>query len=112
MAKKLREVLSKLDPEPVTPGRFVRSVRKNFGITLKELEELTSIKEDDCLVQFTNLLLKNDILSEKKVSSLRAEFEEEARLAQEKVRGEPVPTPESVWDHFYANGENGDWRKF
>lgn len=45
MAKKLKEVLNKLDSEPVTPGRFVRSVRKNFGITLKELEDLTGIKE-------------------------------------------------------------------
>ena len=32
--------------------------------------------------------------------------------AQEQVRAEPVPTPESIWDHFYANNENGDWRKF
>ena len=45
MAKKLKDVLNRLDSDHVTPGRFLRSVRKNFEITLKELEDLTGIKE-------------------------------------------------------------------
>jgi 2-oxoisovalerate dehydrogenase E1 component alpha subunit len=70
------------------------------------------IPEEDCLKNFERLLLKNDILDPKSAKNLWNEFEEEGRVAQEQVRGEPAPTPESVWDHFYANGENGDWRKF
>lgn len=70
------------------------------------------IPEEDCLTRFQQVLLKNDILTERQIAELRNEFEEEARLAQETVRGEPSPTAESVWEHFYANGENGDWRKF
>jgi 2-oxoisovalerate dehydrogenase E1 component alpha subunit len=68
--------------------------------------------EPCCLDNFEKLLFKHDILKEKDAKAMRAQFEEEARLAQEQARMEPVPTPESVWENFYANGENGDWRKF
>jgi 2-oxoisovalerate dehydrogenase E1 component alpha subunit len=68
--------------------------------------------EKDCLEMFQQVLFKNDILKERDVAALRAEYEEEARLAQETVRGEPVPPPESIWEHTFANGENADWRKF
>lgn len=70
------------------------------------------IPEVDCLKEFERLLLKNDVIKEKEVKALYAEFEEEGRRAQEQVRGEPAPSADSVWDHYYANGENGDWRKF
>jgi 2-oxoisovalerate dehydrogenase E1 component alpha subunit len=70
------------------------------------------IPETDCLKDFEQLLLKNDIVKEKEVKALYAEFEEEGRLAQEQVRGEPAPAADSVWDHYFADGENGDWRKF
>jgi len=70
------------------------------------------IPEEDCVRRFESLLLKNDVLQEKQISQLWSQYEEEARLAQEQVRGEPAPSPESVWEHYYANGENGDWRNF
>lgn len=70
------------------------------------------IPERDCLKDFEQLLLANDVISEKYSRQLWEEFENEARQAQEKVRGEPAPEGDSVWEHFYANGENGDWRKF
>ncbi len=70
------------------------------------------IPEEDCLKVFEKLLLENDVLKESEMKRLWAEYEEEGRQAQEKVRGEPPPSPDSVWDHYYANGENGDWRKF
>lgn len=65
-----------------------------------------------CLQQFEEKLFRYGILKAKDALSLRAEYEEEAQKAQETVRSEPVPTPESIWDHFYAGNENGDWRKF
>jgi len=68
--------------------------------------------EPCCLEKFEQLLFKHDVLKEKDANAMRAEFEEEARLAQERARTEPVPTAESVWENFYAGGENGDWRKF
>lgn len=71
------------------------------------------IKEEPCCLEnFEKLLFKNDVLKEKDAKALRAQFEEEARLAQERARTEPVPTPESIWEHIYSNNENGDWRKF
>jgi 2-oxoisovalerate dehydrogenase E1 component alpha subunit len=70
------------------------------------------IPEEDCVKKFERYLLKNDLIKESEVKKLWAEFEEEGRQAQEQVRGEPAPAPESVWENFYANGENGDWRKF
>ncbi len=65
-----------------------------------------------CLESFERRLFKMDVLKEKDAKQMRADFEEEARQAQEQARAEPVPTPESVWDHYYANNENGNWRKF
>lgn len=70
------------------------------------------IPEMDCLRDFEQLLLKNDVLKEPEAKRLWAEYEEEARQAQETARGEPSPTAESVWDHVYAGNENADWRKF
>jgi 2-oxoisovalerate dehydrogenase E1 component alpha subunit len=70
------------------------------------------IPEADCLKEFEQLLLKNDVIKEKEVKALYAEFEEEGRRAQEQVRGEPPPAADTVWEHYFADGENGDWRKF
>jgi len=70
------------------------------------------IPEADCLLNFQKTLLSHGLLTEKHIQQLQADYEEEARQAQEQVRLEPAPTPESVWDNIFANGENADWRKF
>lgn len=70
------------------------------------------IPEQDCLKEFERLLLRHDILKETQAKKLWAEYEEEGRQAQEKVLGEPVPSADSVWENYFAEGENGDWRKF
>ena len=70
------------------------------------------IPEEDCLLTFQKLLLRQDILKEKDVKEIWANYEDEARAAQEQVRGEAAPTAESVWDNVYADGENADWRNF
>lgn len=68
--------------------------------------------EEDPLKLFEALLLKNDVIKESAAKALWAEFEEESQQALERVKGEPVPSGDSVWDHVYANNENADWRKF
>lgn len=70
------------------------------------------VSELDCVKEFEEKLLGMDLISSKQTQELWTRYEEEARKAQEQVRQEPGPEAESVWDHFYANNENGDWRKF
>ena len=70
------------------------------------------IPEKDSVLNFEELLLRSDVLKEPSRKKIWADFEEEARQAQDTARSEPVPTSESVWEHVYANGENADWRKF
>jgi len=68
--------------------------------------------EVDPVKSFEEKLLKHGVIKESDAKALWVNFEEEYRLAAEKVQNEPAPTAESIWDHFYANNENGDWRKF
>lgn len=66
----------------------------------------------DPVLEFEKKLLAAGILSEKAIKKIWEIYEEEGVIAQEKARTEPVPTPESVWDHVYVNNENADWRNF
>lgn len=70
------------------------------------------IPERDCLKDFEQTLLRADVIKEASVKAIWQEYENEARQAQEMARTEPAPTSESVWDNIFADGENGDWRKF
>jgi transcriptional regulator with XRE-family HTH domain len=45
--KNMSDLLNEIDPSPSTPGKTLRAFRKNFEITLKELEEVTGIKESN-----------------------------------------------------------------
>lgn len=68
--------------------------------------------EMDCVKTFEKQLIKEGILKEAAAKKIWEKYELEGFEAQQQVRGEPVPTPESIWDHVYANNENADWRKF
>jgi 2-oxoisovalerate dehydrogenase E1 component alpha subunit len=68
--------------------------------------------EEDCVRLFEERLLKSGYLKEAESKLIWEQYEKEGFAAQQQVRSEPVPTPESIWDHIYANNENGDWRKF
>ncbi len=68
--------------------------------------------EEDCLKVFEERLLKAGYLKSSEVKALYEKYEKEGYEAQQVVRGEPVPTPESIWEQIYVNNENGDWRKF
>jgi len=66
----------------------------------------------DPVMEFEKKLISAGILTEKSAQKIWEIYEAEGVAAQEKARQEPVPTPESVWDHVYVNNENADWRKF
>ncbi len=70
------------------------------------------IPEVDCVRQFESKLLSAGVISEAEVKELWSRFEEEGRQAQELVRQEPSPTPDSIWRFTYVDDENADWRKF
>ncbi len=47
LMKNLKDTLNEIDPAPSTPGKTFRAFRKNFSITLKDLEEVTGVKESN-----------------------------------------------------------------
>ncbi len=68
--------------------------------------------ELDCLEEFEKLLLKKDVLTEKKIKQIKDDYDKEAQNAQIKARAELSPEASTIWDHFYVNSESGDWRDF
>lgn len=66
----------------------------------------------DPVLSFEKRLIDAGMLTEKAAKKIWEIYETEGVVAQEQARQEPVPTPESVWDHVYVNNENADWRKF
>jgi len=68
--------------------------------------------EVDCLKDFESKLIKEGLLSSRDIKAIWEKYEQEGIEAQTQVRGESVPTPDSVWDHVYVDNENADWRKF
>lgn len=68
--------------------------------------------EDDCIKLFEEKLLRHGILKADQIKNLWTELHDECQVLSEKVKHEPPPSSDSVWDHVYANNENADWRKF
>ena len=66
----------------------------------------------DPVMEFEKRLLDAGLISLEEIKEIWDRHEAEGIAAQEQARQEPVPTPESVWDHVYVNNENADWRKF
>lgn len=69
-------------------------------------------EEIDPVKKFEERLISAGIITAKDSQIIWEKFEEEGVKAAEIARSEPVPTPESVWDHTFVNNENADWRKF
>lgn len=70
-------------------------------------------ESDVCPIElFEKKLVDEKTIKTGHVKELWTRYDDESRAVADKVRGEPVPTPESIWDHVYANNENADWRKF
>lgn len=69
-------------------------------------------EELDPVKVFEARLLKAGVLKTKEVKELWEDYEAEGVQAAEQARSEPVPSPDSVWDHVFAGNENADWRNF
>jgi 2-oxoisovalerate dehydrogenase E1 component alpha subunit len=65
-----------------------------------------------CLNDFETKLLKAGLIKDAGVKEMYEKYNKEGYEAQQIVRSEPVPTPESIWDHVFVGSENADWRKF
>ncbi len=70
------------------------------------------LEEEDPLTLFADRILQAGVLTKSDIEKMRDDFQAEALAAQEKVRGEPHPLRDSIWDHVYVGSDNGDWRKF
>lgn len=68
--------------------------------------------EVDPLKEFQQRLLKADFIKETEVKKIWNDFETEGFEAQQKVKTEPAPSGDSIWDHVFVGNENADWRKF
>lgn len=68
--------------------------------------------EVDPVKEFEKKLLKAGLINDSQVQKIWEDFELEGVRATEIARAEPVPSPDSVWNHTYVNNENADWRNF
>lgn len=68
--------------------------------------------EADCVVDFTQKMLKAGYITESEVNEMKSNYDAEALAAQEQARTEPAPSADTIWNHVYVNSENADWRDF
>lgn len=58
--------------------------------------------EQDCLALFEARLEKHGILTRKEMDELRNRYTEDMAAMARQVREEPLPAPETIWNHIYA----------
>lgn len=58
--------------------------------------------EQDCLVTFEERLEKHGILTRKEMDELRNRYTEDMAAMARQVREEPLPAPETIWNHIFA----------
>jgi len=58
--------------------------------------------EQDCLTQFEARLEKHGILTRKEMDELRNRYTEDMAAMARQVIQEPLPGPETIWNHIYA----------
>lgn len=68
--------------------------------------------EDDCMKAFERQLIKDNLINDEAIQKVWEKYQKESMAALEQARTEPQPEASTVWDHVYADNENGDWRKF
>jgi 2-oxoisovalerate dehydrogenase E1 component alpha subunit len=62
------------------------------------------VKEEvDCLVRFEQRLEEKKLLTRAQMDEMRAKYTQELLTASQKVREEPQPKPETVWDYVFAD---------
>ena len=59
--------------------------------------------EVDCLARFEKKLEERKLRTRSEMDDMRARFTEELLEASKRVREEPQPKPESIWDYVFAD---------
>ncbi len=59
-------------------------------------------EETDCLGRFEDRLAENKILTREQMKEMRDKYTQFLLDASKKVREEPFPAPESIWDYVFA----------
>jgi 2-oxoisovalerate dehydrogenase E1 component alpha subunit len=59
--------------------------------------------EVDCVARFEKKLEERKLRTRAEMDEMRARFTQELLEASKRVREEPQPSPESIWDHVYAD---------
>ncbi len=59
--------------------------------------------ELDCLVKFEQRIDEKKLLTRALMDEMRAKYTQELLTASQKVREEPQPKPETVWDYVFAD---------
>lgn len=59
--------------------------------------------EADCLVRFEEKLESRKLLTRGQMDEMRAKYTQELLEASKKVREEPQPDPNSIWDYVFAD---------
>jgi 2-oxoisovalerate dehydrogenase E1 component alpha subunit len=71
------------------------------------------VNHEECAVKtFESRLLKAGVIKESEVQTWTDQFEKEGYEAWQKVKSEPTPAPESIWQYVYADQTPADWRRF
>jgi 2-oxoisovalerate dehydrogenase E1 component alpha subunit len=58
--------------------------------------------EPDCIQLYERWLEDNKVLTRDEIDQVRARWTAEIAEAARRVRDEPQPTPDSIWEHIYA----------
>ncbi|WNG18297.1 thiamine pyrophosphate-dependent dehydrogenase E1 component subunit alpha [Cystobacter fuscus] len=58
--------------------------------------------EQDCLTRFEERLEKQGVLKRADMDALRGRYTEDIAALARQVREEPLPAPETIWNHIYA----------
>jgi 2-oxoisovalerate dehydrogenase E1 component alpha subunit len=58
--------------------------------------------EQDCLVRFEERLEKQGVLTRAEMDALRGRYSEDLAALARQVREEPMPAPETIWNHIFA----------
>jgi 2-oxoisovalerate dehydrogenase E1 component alpha subunit len=58
--------------------------------------------EIDCVARFERKLEERGVLTRAQMDEMRARFTQELLDASKRVREEPQPKPEAIWDHVFA----------
>lgn len=67
---------------------------------------------EDPIETFEKRLVDSGFVKPGHVKELWTQYDVESRKIADQVRTEAGPAKDTIWDHVYADNENGDWRKF